>query len=52
MHLFSGQIDEAPPAAFDAEDDGELSARVSALESEVAELKRQLQQLLARDAND
>ncbi|WAY99166.1 DUF480 domain-containing protein, partial [Serratia marcescens] len=36
----------------DAEDDGELSARVSALESEVAELKRQLQQLLARDAND
>lgn len=52
MHLFSGQIDEAPPAAFDAEDDGELSTRVSALESEVAELKRQLQQLLARDAND
>ncbi|USQ48031.1 DUF480 domain-containing protein [Serratia marcescens] len=52
MHLFSGPIDEAPPAAFDAEDDGELSARVSALESEVAELKRQLQQLLARDAND
>ncbi|WP_421105408.1 YceH family protein [Serratia marcescens] len=48
MHLFSGQIDEAPPAAFD----GELSARVSALESEVAELKRQLQHLLVRDAND
>lgn len=52
MHLFSGQIDEAPPAAFEPEDDGELSARVSALESEVAELKRQLQHLLVRDAND
>lgn len=50
MHLFSGQIDEAPPAAFEPEDDGELSARVSALESEVAELKRQLQHLLVRDA--
>ncbi|PNU37210.1 YceH family protein [Serratia marcescens] len=52
MHLFSGQIDEAPPAAFESEGDGELSARVSALESEVAELKRQLQHLLVRDAND
>ncbi|CAI1670118.1 YceH family protein [Serratia marcescens] len=52
MHLFSGQIDEAPPAAFEPEDDGELSARVSALESEVAELKRQLQHLLVRGAND
>ncbi|HEJ6970726.1 TPA: YceH family protein [Serratia marcescens] len=52
MHLFSGQIDEAPPAAFESKDDGELSARVSALESEVAELKRQLQHLLVRDAND
>ncbi|EIV2911336.1 MULTISPECIES: YceH family protein [Serratia] len=52
MHLFSGQIDEAPPAAFEFEEDSELSARVSALENEVAELKRQLQHLLARDAND
>ncbi|CAI1546599.1 YceH family protein [Serratia marcescens] len=52
MHLFSGQIDEAPAAAFESEFDGELSARVSALESEVAELKRQLQHLLVRDAND
>ncbi|HBK4687387.1 YceH family protein [Serratia marcescens] len=52
MHLFSGQIDEAPPEAFEFEEDSELSARVSALENEVAELKRQLQHLLARDAND
>ncbi|QJU40469.1 YceH family protein [Serratia marcescens] len=52
MHLFSGQIDEAPPVAFESEFDGELSARVSALESEVAELKRQLQHLLVRGAND
>jgi uncharacterized protein YceH (UPF0502 family) len=52
MHLFSGQIDEAPPEAFESEEDSELSARVSALENEVAELKRQLQHLLARDAND
>ncbi|HGM6984469.1 TPA: DUF480 domain-containing protein, partial [Serratia marcescens] len=28
MHLFSGQIDEAPPAAFEFEEDSELSARV------------------------
>jgi uncharacterized protein YceH (UPF0502 family) len=52
MHLFSGQIDEAPPEAFESEEDSELSARVSALENEVAELERQLQHLLARDAND
>ncbi|BEO04428.1 YceH family protein [Serratia marcescens] len=51
MHLFSGQIDEAP-AAFESEDDGDLSARVSALENEVSELKRLVQHLLAREAND
>ncbi|OKB67017.1 hypothetical protein BHU62_10300 [Serratia marcescens] len=51
MHLFSGQIDEAP-AVLESEDDGELSARISALENDVAELKRQVQHLLARDAND
>ncbi|BEM63186.1 DUF480 domain-containing protein [Serratia marcescens] len=51
MHLFSGQIDEAP-AALESEDDGDLSARVSALENEVSELKRLVQHLLARDTND
>ncbi|EPR3505824.1 YceH family protein [Serratia marcescens] len=51
MHLFSGQIDEAP-AALESEDDGDLSARVSALENEVLELKRLVQHLLARDTND
>ncbi|UUW16362.1 YceH family protein [Serratia ureilytica] len=51
MHLFSGQVDEAPPA-LEPEADDELSARVSALETEVAELKRQMQQLLARETND
>ena len=51
MHLFSGQIDEAP-AALESEDDGDLSARISALENEVSELKRLVQHLLARDTND
>jgi hypothetical protein len=51
MHLFSGQIDEAP-AALESEDDGDLSARVSTLENEVSELKRLVQHLLAREAND
>ncbi|BEM78064.1 UPF0502 protein YceH [Serratia marcescens] len=51
MHLFSGQIDEAP-AALESEDDGDLGARVSALENEVSELKRLVQHLLAREAND
>lgn len=51
MHLFSGQVDEAP-LALEPEIDDELSARVSALEIEVAELKRQMQQLLARETND
>ncbi|AOE99686.1 YceH family protein [Serratia surfactantfaciens] len=51
MHLFSGQVDEAP-LALEPETDDELSARISALETEVAELKRQMQQLLARETND
>ncbi|EPX2173804.1 TPA: YceH family protein [Serratia marcescens] len=51
MHLFSGQIDEVP-AALESEDDGDLNARVSALENEVSELKRLVQHLLAREAND
>ena len=51
MHLFSGQIDEAP-AELESEDGGDLSARVSALENEVSEFKRLVQHLLAREAND
>ncbi|MGB8664367.1 MAG: DUF480 domain-containing protein, partial [Serratia inhibens] len=50
MHLFSGPIDEAAEVA--AIDDAELSERVSVLESEVAELKQQLQALLARGQHD
>ena len=43
MHLFSGQIDEAP-AVWGRD----LSAVISALENEVSELKRLVQHLLAR----
>ncbi|CAI1602651.1 MULTISPECIES: YceH family protein [Serratia] len=51
MHLFCGQIDEAPAeAAF--ENDAELSQRVSVLENEVAQLKQQLQALLERGTHD
>lgn len=50
MHLFSGPIDEAAEVA--AIDDAELSERVSVLENEVAELKQQLQALLARGQHD
>lgn len=46
MHLFSGQIDAAQPERETAA--GELSERVAVLEAEVAELKQQVQQLLAR----
>ena len=51
MHLFSGQIDEAATEAAPA-NDTELSQRVSVLENEVAQLKQQLQALLARGADD
>ncbi|WP_346825321.1 YceH family protein [Serratia inhibens] len=51
MHLFSGPIDEAA-AEVAAIDDAELSERVSVLENEVAELKQQLQALLARGQHD
>ncbi|WP_447887950.1 YceH family protein [Serratia fonticola] len=47
MHLFSGQIDAAPAEAEEA-NAGELTERVVRLEAEVAELKQQVQQLLAR----
>lgn len=48
MHLFSGEIDEAPAEAA-PENDTELSQRVSVLEDEVAQLKQQLQALLLRE---
>ncbi|CAI0767309.1 G20.3 [Serratia entomophila] len=51
MHLFSGQIDEAPAEAA-AQDDADLSARIGALENDVATLKQQVQQLLARGAHE
>jgi hypothetical protein len=49
MHLFCGQIDEAPAEAA-PENDTELSQRVSVLENEVAQLKLQLQALLLRES--
>lgn len=51
MHLFSGQIDEAPAEALPA-NDAESNERVSALENEVAQLKQQLQALLARGTDE
>ncbi|WON78463.1 YceH family protein [Serratia sp. UGAL515B_01] len=46
MHLFSGQIDEAPVEKLRAEG-SDLHERVAVLEAEVAVLKQQLQELLA-----
>ncbi|VEI19809.1 G20.3 [Serratia plymuthica] len=51
MHLFSGEIDETTAEVAQI-DDADLSERVSVLESEVAELKRQLQTLLAQGQHD
>nr|A8GFK5.1 RecName: Full=UPF0502 protein Spro_2794 [Serratia proteamaculans 568] len=51
MHLFCGQIDEAPAEAA-LENDTELTQRVSVLENEVAQLKQQLQALLERGTHD
>ncbi|CAI1495620.1 G20.3 [Serratia quinivorans] len=49
MHLFCGQIDEAPAEAA-PENNTELSQRVSILENEVAQLKQQLQAFLLRES--
>ncbi|CAI0804655.1 DUF480 domain-containing protein [Serratia proteamaculans] len=49
MHLFCGQIDEAPAEA-EPGNDTELSQRVSVLENEVAQLKQQVQALLLRES--
>ncbi|WP_025121088.1 MULTISPECIES: YceH family protein [unclassified Serratia (in: enterobacteria)] len=51
MHLFSGQIEAAPAEAEEA-NNGELAWRVAQLEAEVAELKQQIQQLLARGQDE
>ncbi|CAI0885697.1 YceH family protein [Serratia grimesii] len=51
MHLFCGQIDEAPAEALPS-DETALHGRVTALENEVAQLKQQLQALLARGADE
>ncbi|CSP22855.1 G20.3 [Shigella sonnei] len=48
MHLFSGEVEDQP-AVTDMSNavDGDLQARVEALEIEVAELKQRLDSLLA-----
>lgn len=51
MHLFSGQIDEAPAEASTA-NDSDLHERVSTLENEVAQLKQQVQALLERGSHE
>ncbi|TQI80833.1 hypothetical protein FHU10_4278 [Serratia fonticola] len=51
MHLFSGEID-AVPAEAEEPADSALSERVAALEAELAVLKQQVQQLLARGPNE
>ena len=51
MHLFSGQIDEAPAEAATA-NDSDLHERVSTLENEVAQLKQQVQALLERGSHE
>ncbi|NLU16900.1 MAG: DUF480 domain-containing protein [Serratia liquefaciens] len=51
MHLFSGQIDEAPAEASLA-NDSDLHERVSVLENEVAQLKQQVQALLERGLHE
>lgn len=51
MHLFSGQIDEAPAEASPA-NDSDLHERVNALENEVAQLKQRVQALLERGSHE
>lgn len=51
MHLFSGQIEEAPAEIMGVAD-SDLGVRVAQLETEVAELKQQLQHLLAREQHE
>lgn len=51
MHLFNGQIDEAPAEASTA-NDSDLHERVSTLENEVVQLKQQVQALLERGSHE
>jgi uncharacterized protein YceH (UPF0502 family) len=51
MHLFSGQIDEAPAEASTA-NGSDLHERVSTLENEVVQLKQQVQALLERGSHE
>jgi len=51
MHLFSGQIDEAPAETSTA-NDSDLHERVSTLENEVVQLKQQVQALLERGSHE
>lgn len=51
MHLFSGQIDEASAGVLENQG-SDLHQRVALLEAEVAELKQQLQDLLARGQHE
>ncbi len=47
MHLFSGEVEDQPAVAdMSNAVDGDLQARVEALEIEVAELKQRLDSLL------
>ncbi|PVZ85047.1 DUF480 domain-containing protein [Serratia sp. S1B] len=51
MHLFSGEIDAVPAEETESVSDS-LAERVAVLEANVAELKQQLQQLLARGEHE
>ncbi|CAI0995032.1 YceH family protein [Serratia liquefaciens] len=51
MHLFSGQIDEAPAEASTA-NGSDLHERVSTLENEVVQLKQQVQALFERGSHE
>lgn len=52
MHLFSGATESVALQGEGAVDEAPLSERVAVLESEVASLKQQLQQLLARGGDE
>ena len=49
MHLFGGDVAEAPAASADEMDSEDLVSRVVHLEQQVAQLQSQLEQLLQKD---
>ena len=49
MHLFGGDVAEAPAASADEMDSEDLVSRVAHLEQQVAQLQSQLEQLLQKD---